>query len=312
MAPPRIRFIIPYFGRWPFWMPFFLASCRHNPDIDWLFFTDCGVPAGAPDNVRFEACSFTDYCRRVSARLGIDFQPRSPYKLCDLKPALGYVHAEELAGFDFWGFSDIDLVYGDLRAYFNAERLDRFALLSTHERRISGHLCLMRNDEKMRGAFKAVPGWRAKLVATEHNGFDEGAFSRLFIRHKNWPAPLRRFADLFNPWRRRSEFVEAFSTPYARIPWTDGSFDFPLQWIWREGRLYTDRDGERDFPYFHFLTWKGRPWAALSTEERISPPDLAARPCWSISVRGFHLPSTLSGNGAAHAAAVEAGRDRGA
>ncbi|EXF95355.1 hypothetical protein HK44_026140 [Pseudomonas fluorescens HK44] len=26
----RIFFLIPYFGRWPFWMPFFLESCRRS------------------------------------------------------------------------------------------------------------------------------------------------------------------------------------------------------------------------------------------------------------------------------------------
>ena len=44
MTTPRLLFLIPYFGRWPFWMPFFLQSCRFNPDVQWLFFTDCGTP----------------------------------------------------------------------------------------------------------------------------------------------------------------------------------------------------------------------------------------------------------------------------
>ena len=187
MTTPRLLFLIPYFGRWPFWLPFFLQSCRFNPDVQWLFFTDCGTPPNAPDNVRFRAMSFDDYCTTVSARLRIDFRPQSPYKLCDLKPALGYVPADELVGFDFWGFSDIDLVYGDLRSYFSAERLQRVDLLSTHERRISGHLCLLRNNIRMCEAFMQVPGWQAKLASSEHNAFDEGAFSRLFIRHKSWP-----------------------------------------------------------------------------------------------------------------------------
>ena len=53
MTAPRLLFVIPYFGRWPFWMPFFLKSCRFNPDVQWLFFTDCGALPDAPSNVRF-------------------------------------------------------------------------------------------------------------------------------------------------------------------------------------------------------------------------------------------------------------------
>lgn len=287
MRDPKILFLIPYFGRWPFWMPFFLRSCAANPDIDWLFFTDCGVPPDAPDNVHFEACSFADYCRQVSVRLGIDFRPQSPYKLCDLKPALGEVHAEHLAGYDFWGFSDIDLIYGDLRAYFSAERLARVDLLSTHARRISGHLCLLRNSVRMRQAFMSVPNWRTLLADNAHSAFDEGAFSRLFIRHKGWPAPLRRLVDACNPWRRRSEFVEAFSTPNGRVAWHDGSLRFPERWIWRSGRLYNDRDAERTFPYFHFIGWKCDAWPAHDEATLRGDSGLPAQSAWSVTAQGF-------------------------
>ncbi|QTQ32433.1 DUF6625 family protein [Aromatoleum bremense] len=284
---PRIRFIIPYFGRWPFWMGFFLRSCRSNPDIEWLFFTDCGVPADAPGNVEFRECSFNDYCRRVSARLDIDFQPSSPYKLCDLKPALGYIHADELTGVGYWGFGDIDLVYGELRRYLNAVNLTRFELLSTHANRVSGHLCLMRNSTRMREAFMAVLDWREKLQDPQHCVFDESAFSRLFIRHKNWPMSLRRLYDICNPWRRHSEFVEAFTTPNGRVPWVDGSHAFPTRWIWREGRLTNNRDGERGFPYFHFIGWKCDAWPAYSTEQLLPDPQLALQGAWSITSEGF-------------------------
>lgn len=115
MNRSRICLLIPYFGRWPFWMPFFLRTCKRNADIDWLFFSDCGVPDDLPNNVRIIPISFADYCQLVSERLGISFKPDNPYKLCDIKPALGHIHADHLDGFDFWGFSDIDLIYGDLR-----------------------------------------------------------------------------------------------------------------------------------------------------------------------------------------------------
>ena len=101
----------------------------------------------------------SDYYQLVSDRLNIDFKPSSPYKLCDLKPALGYIHADRIKGFDFWAFGDIDLVYGNLRQYFNEARLKRYHLLSTHERRVSGHLCLIRNTERERRLFMRIDNW---------------------------------------------------------------------------------------------------------------------------------------------------------
>lgn len=267
-------------------MPFFVESCRYNPDIDWLFFSDCGVPENAPANLRVEAMSFADYCALVAERLGIPFTPLSPYKLCDIKPALGYIHAERLADVDFWGFSDIDLIYGDLRRYFSSERLARYDLLSTHERRVSGHLCLLRNTQRMREAFMRVPGWRKILADDAHQAFDEADFSRLFIRFKNWPSAMRRLLEWLNPWRRRSEFREAFSTPDGRIPWTDGGFQFPARWFWSTGSLRNERDGAREFPYFHFIAWKNS-WCQRASETLIQPSDLFTQTTWCITAQGF-------------------------
>lgn len=260
MSQPSIVLLIPYFGRWPGWFEFFLHSCRFNPDIQWLFYTDCDVPKNAPNNVSFTIVSFENYKNLVSQRLGINFQPDSPYKLCDLKPALGYIHEQDIQGYDYWGFSDIDLVYGNLRKYFTAERLAKYDLLSTHKRRVSGHFCLMRNSERMRGAFKLMKNWQQRLSDNEHYALDEGAFSRIFIKHKNLPEPLFNFLAKFNPWRRRSEFIEAFSTPNAGVPWIDGSYDFPEVWKWEAGKLTNNFTGEREYPYFHFFGWKKDIW----------------------------------------------------
>ena len=50
----------------------------------------------------------------------------TPYKLCDYKPAYGEIFAPELSGYDFWGYGDMDLVFGDLRAYFTEDKLRKY------------------------------------------------------------------------------------------------------------------------------------------------------------------------------------------
>ena len=173
MSQPSIILLVPYFGKWPLWFDYFLLSCRFNSSIQWLFYTDCPVPKSAPSNVSFKEISFTAYKKKVSNTLGIDFNPDNPYKLCDLKPALGFVHDSDIANYDFWGFSDIDLVYGDLRQYYTAERLSKYDLYSTHNRRVSGHFCLMRNTKKMREAFKLIKNWRELLADNTHHAIDD-------------------------------------------------------------------------------------------------------------------------------------------
>lgn len=283
---PSIVFLIPYFGAWPFWMPMFLRGCAANQTIDWLFFTDCGIPAEAPANVRFEEMSFAEYCDLVSARLGIRFAPDNPYKLCDIKPALGYVHADRLDGYDFWAFGDIDVVYGDLRRYFNAERLQSRDLFATHERRISGHLCLVRNNQKMLEAFKQIPRWQERYSDPEHHALDEGAFSRLFIRHKNWPEWARRIAARFNDWYQRSEFTEAHST-FTVMP--DGTRVDPEVWYSDDGRLSNSTLGKAvELPYLHFMVWKNQQWKGRDPETLFAP-DIANSPSWEVSAQGWRI-----------------------
>jgi hypothetical protein len=289
VSKPSICFVIPYFGEWPFWMPFFWASCQANPDVDWLFFTDCEKPGDAPENVRIEPISFEKYCALVSERLNINFYPPDAYKLCDIKPALGYIHSDLLEHYDFWGFGDIDLVYGDLRRYFNTSRLSRYDLLSTHERRVSGHLCLIRNTARMRNAFKLMKNWQERLSDPVHHALDEGAFTRIFLKRKNFPKLLQNAVGLFNPWRRCSEFKEAYSTPGGRVAWHDGSYRFPKEWFWLKGKLYNNLDGQnKEFPYFHFVVWKRNEWKDIDPQTREEMKLKANVSNWRISAEGFN------------------------
>jgi hypothetical protein len=265
-------------------MQFYLESCRRNPDIEWLFFTDCGIPPNVPDNVRIIEMSYQAYCQLVSTRLGIDFYPEQPYKLCDIKPALGYLHANQLEDVDFWAFGDIDVIYGDLRRYFTAERLAAKDLFATHHRRVSGHLCLMRNTALMREAFMRIPRWRERYADPAHQALDEGAFSRLFIRHKNWPEGLRLFAARFCAWGRRSEFIESHSTFTLHA---DGRKVVPQKWFLCDGRLTNSEMGDTELPYLHFLVWKNEHWKAHLHESLLGPEGLAFSPGWEVSETGW-------------------------
>jgi hypothetical protein len=269
-------------------MPFFLKSCAKNTDVIWRIYTDCGDPGNVPDNVKVIETTYEEYCQKVSSVLHIDFRPKNPYKLCDIKPALGYIHKDDIDGFDFWAFGDIDVVYGDIRKYFTEEKLGKFDIFSTHTRRVSGHLCIVRNSEKMRSCFKKIKNWQSLFSDQKHYALDEGAFSRIFLWRKNFPPSLFRFVGFFNSWRRRGYFSEAYSTPGGARAWIDGGSDFPLRWFWCDGSLTNDRDGCRQFPYFHFLAWK-RSWKKLDDCLLVDAGLSSQARAWVIDKDGFHL-----------------------
>jgi len=254
----RIRLILPYFGCWPFWLDFFLLSCRFNPSISWLLIGDSDRPEQLPDNVVYRQIDYSDYLKFVSYKLDIDFRPPHPYKLCDLKPMYGLIHEADLSGYDFWGFCDMDVIYGDLR-HFLDETLLKHDVISTHATRLSGHFALLRNSRVLREAFRKVDGWKSIVCDQQNRRFDESAFTRLFLRYKKYPAWLRPLIPGYNSLGVKCSFVERFSTPHRRIPWVDGSRNFPNEWYWDKGRL-TNNVSDQQFMYLHFLYWKQNFW----------------------------------------------------
>ena len=89
---PRIIFIIAYIGNYPWYFPYFLHSCRYNPTVDFLIFTDNDKPnLELPPNVKIIPYSIEQFKFQASKALGFDVAAESGYKLCDFKPAYGYI-----------------------------------------------------------------------------------------------------------------------------------------------------------------------------------------------------------------------------
>ena len=251
-------------------MELFVEGCRRNPTVDWYFISDCGRLPCFPENIFYKEMSFSDYKKQVSEKLSIQFDPESAYKICDLRPAFGFLHSDLVQGYDFWGFGDLDLVYGNLRHVYADEYIERYDLISNHATRISGHLCLIRNTEEMNSLFRKIPQWRQRFSDSEHQAIDERAFSRLFVKHKNFPEWLRKpLVWFFYPLSRKCSFVERYTTPNGCVAWRDKTFVFPDEWFWDGENISNSSQPEPDMPYFHFAVWKKSTWSDVPNVESI-------------------------------------------
>jgi hypothetical protein len=292
--------IIPYFGRWPEWINFYIESCKANDTIDWIFYTDCSAPSNRAANVTFRHMSFEAYKSMVSAKLGIDFNPSNPYKLCDLKPVLGYLHQDDIAAYDYYAFGDIDIIYGDIRGHITDELIERYEMITTHDTWVAGHFTLFRNNRKMRGAFRKICGWRSILQKPEYCGLDERGLTDLFLgnRWKRKQTLRRRLKRFLNPYQRNALFHESHSTILAPRPWHNGRMEHPQVWYWKDGRLTNEQDGDREFLYLHFMNWKSNrylfpleddtpsAWMKLDTIVHMDQSDLSRG--FRITAQGFH------------------------
>ncbi len=144
-----IIFIIPYFGHFNNYFEIWLNSCAHNPTVDWLIFTDCKDEYNYPKNVKVVYTTFDEIRTRFQSFYDFPISLEKPYKLCDFRPAYGEVFYEYIKDYDFWGYCDTDLVWGDLRKFFTSEMLDRYDKIGNR-----GHCCILRNTEAMRNAYR--------------------------------------------------------------------------------------------------------------------------------------------------------------
>ncbi len=308
-----ILIIIDYFGKWPEWMPIFLASCEANPTVNWLIHTDCSIPEKHPENVSFSAISLSDYYRRVSRILGINFNPPNTYKLCDLEPFYGILYSKEIKRFDYYGYGDIDVVYGNIRHFYTDEVL-RHNVVSTHDYFVSGHLALFKNIRRTRKAFRLLPKWKERLEDPNYVSLNEFGLTEIFKRPEIVSRETRNRMPLmsvcFELWFdltrlrhalcwRNNYLVEQYTTPFIHITWHDGTMNHPDTWYWQNGRLTNGKDGDREFIYLHFMNFKYprymhpvfgtvAPWKNLPRLLNFDPKDRGTGRI-RIDKKGFHL-----------------------
>ncbi|WP_132529813.1 DUF6625 family protein [Pedobacter psychrotolerans] len=176
MHKPKIAIIICFFGDFPWYFPFFLHSCKFNPDIDFLIFTDNEYDFGSLPNLRAQKLSMNEIGDLASKKLGFKVNIDFPYKLCDFKPAYGFLFSDYIKGYDFWGQSDIDIIYGNIRGFITDELLGKFDFISVRHDYTTGCFAIYRNCYVMNSLFKKSADFIKVFSEPKHYCFDECNF----------------------------------------------------------------------------------------------------------------------------------------
>ena len=138
----RVCIIICYFGKLPDTIDSFIYSCKCNSEFNWLIFTDCDLE-DVPTNMSVERIDLAHIKRLAENKLNMAINLETPYKLCDYKVAYGLIFEDYLQNYDFWGYGDFDVIYGNLKEFITDDILDNYDKIYP-----LGHLSLMRNNEE--------------------------------------------------------------------------------------------------------------------------------------------------------------------
>ena len=288
---PSIIICCVWFGPWPEWIDFTLESMKANTSIDWLIVTGNTPPTAEPfSNIRFLQTDIRSYLSFVKSRLGVEPFIPEYHQVTRLKAALGHIHEDDISGYDFFGFCDLDIIFGNIRNFYTAALLSKYQMLTTHSDLVAGHFTIIRNTDQLRNAFMEIPNWRKLMQKTDGPvNIEEWHLAKLFgvlARQPAWRSWLYRRC---NTYIRGALFEERYSTILAPMKWHDGRHDHPESWFWKDGRLSNDRHPEREYLYLHFMNWKGDRWLRYAGLEP---------PCaWSTLDRLIHIGKGEEANG---------------
>ncbi|MEO8239624.1 MAG: DUF6625 family protein [Flavobacterium sp.] len=174
---PSIALLTCWYGDYPWYFPYFIKSCVYNSTIDFIILTDnTDVIPNKPDNVKIIYKTLEEFKSNATAKLGFEVAIDTPYKLCDFKPAYGFLFPEIIAPYDFWGHGDIDMVYGNIRGFMTDDILENHDILTSREDITMGTFCLYRNSDQMNKLFMKSRDYELVFTHPEHFCFDECNF----------------------------------------------------------------------------------------------------------------------------------------
>ena len=215
-----MRLIVPHFGERPSYFPLVMKSMAHNPDVHWLLLSERPVE-NVPPNVDVCVCSFAELVQRIQGCFNFKISLAEPYKLCDFRPAFGEIFHDELVGYDFWGHTDLDVVFGRIRDHLPLEAFAADKIL------FQGNFALYRNiPETARWFRHEIPGisYRDVLTSPAAMHFDEWAGIYYIVR------------DLgVSCWQQDTIFDLSFSNYRTRAESAQGRS--PRRYAWEEGEI---------------------------------------------------------------------------
>ena len=218
----KIAFVVVWFGKLPSYFDFWQKTCSYNKSIDFFVFTDQPVRQSY-SNVYINKITLEEFRNKASEVLGFSANINSGYKLCDYKVAYGDIFKKYLEQYDYWGYCDIDLAFGDIMSFIKP-----LICNGTDKINQMGHFCLYKNNQAMRTLYRLDGAkWNYKTVYSDdkHYAFDEYCGMCLIVAKNN--VNEQTVADYVDFDRRQKRIVCRKAKNYNR-----------QAFIWKDGRAY--------------------------------------------------------------------------
>lgn len=243
-----IIYIILYFGKLPNNFELYLESCAFNKDVEWLMFTDDITEYKYPPNFKVIYTSFESITNKIKGNFEFDICLEYPYKLCTYKPAYGQIFKDYIKNYDFWGYCDIDMLWGDIRKFYSDDVLENYDKIGWQ-----GHSTLYRNNEEINGRYllsvNGIELFKKEAQIEQVNCFDEGGMDEIY-NSNGWS--YYKKVDFAHP------SAEEYNFKLKHLPKQEEYKNKYQVFTWEHGhvfRLYSfnDKVYKEEFMYIHFF-----------------------------------------------------------
>lgn len=170
----KICLILPYYGVFPNYFHLWINSASYNSFIDFYIITDSDFPYQLPNNIHKKSISLNEIKQRLQEKTKKKIVLSSPYKLCDYKPAYGLIFEDIIHNYDYWGWCDPDIIFGDLRLIINESSIEEYDVIGG-----AGAFTVCKNTELLKKCFlytnSSMPSFAFNEIRTTKKNliFDE-------------------------------------------------------------------------------------------------------------------------------------------
>ena len=183
-----------WIGEFPEYFKLWEKSCSKNEDYDFFVFTDQAYISNYK-NIIIINKTLDELNMLFSKKLEIKIEIQKAYKLCDFRPAYGKIFEEYIKNYDFWGYCDLDQIFGDISYFITDEILKKYDKINRY-----GHFSLYRNTALINSLYKkegATFSYIDVFKSKENYAFDEiSGIDRIAKKNKVKTIDINSMADI--------------------------------------------------------------------------------------------------------------------
>lgn len=257
-------FILTQFGSPHSWTQQFIDHVQYLGQFGWHWKIFTPNKLESKGNVEVIPMTIEELNELMERKIGVNpknfiLENGTPSKhVSDFYVAAGAIFQDYIQGFDYWGITNWDIVYGRLHHYFPDELLTACDIFSDEINTINGIFSLFKNNDYINNMFREIPEWEKKFTTHQLYGTDEYDMTDVVRKHKD----ITFIFPQYYPLHGHDRLEHQCPSPKLSLK-VDGSLWELSEDVGGPKWVHARPLVGREIPYYHFIRTKKWPNMSL-------------------------------------------------